>query len=216
MKKLLYLLSIALIASCANQKPINSAKKTVANQLDTLISGNKLFIKDTTQYDPSFIRGLVEIARIQTSFKLIDDSLFVTSVANTNPDSIVNKHFCSQDILPTNLKLNKEIRFSNKLSDKAFSLILKRTNFTNVEYQLIQDGKTIKSGTAILNASFFFGSEVQDDENGKPMYLNQYTDKTEFASYLKIEINRAERVTFTYCTDEKTVKYETLPMFTRE
>jgi hypothetical protein len=216
MKKLFYLLSIAIIASCANHKPVNSAKNPVANQLDTLISGNKLFIKDTTQYDPSFIRGLVEMARIQTSFKLIDDSLFVTSVANTNPDSIVNKQFSSQDLIPTNLELNKGIRFSTKIPEKNFNLILKRTNFTNIEYQLIKDGKTIKTGKAILGAGYFFGAEAQDDENGMPICLNQYNDNKGSASYLKVEINIADRATFTYCMDEKAGKYETLPVFDRE
>jgi hypothetical protein len=213
MKKLLYLL---LIASCSNQKPVNSAKKLVANQLDTLISGNKLFIKDTTQYDSSFIRGLVKMARIQTSFRLIDDSLIVGSVANTNPDSIIKKPLTSRYSLPTNLDLNKESRFSTRLPDKNFSLTLKRTNFTNIEYQLKQDGKILKSGNAVLQASFFFGAEVQDEENGKPMYLNQYIDKKSFEAYLKIEINLAERATFTFCIDEKTGKYETLPMFFKE
>ncbi len=213
MKKLFYLLAIALIASCANQKPVNSDKNPVANQLDTLISGNKLFIKDTTQYDPSFIRGLVEMAKIQTSFTLVDDSLLVISVANTNPDSIVNKSFSTMYHIPTNLELNTEIRFSTKLPEKAFSLILKRTNFTNIEYQIIKDVKTIKTGKAILGAGYFFGAEVQDDENGKPMYLNQYNDNKGSASYLKVEINKAERATFTYCVDEKNGKYETLPMF---
>jgi hypothetical protein len=216
MKKLLYLFSIALIASCANQKPVNSAKSNAVNQLDTIISGNKLFIKDTTQYDSSFIHGLLEMARIQTSFRLIDDTLFVTSVANTNPDSIVKKTLSSQYHIPTNLELNKEIRFSTKPHEKAFKIILKRTNLTNIEYQLMLEGRTIKSGTAILQDSFFFGYEVQDDENGKPMYLNQYIDKKKFASYLKIEIEHAERATFTYCPDEKTCKYENLPMFFRE
>jgi len=216
MKKLLYLLSIALIASCADQKPTRLAKSHLNNQLDTIISGNKLFIKDITQYDPSFIHGLVDMAKIQTSFTLVDDSLQVSSIANTNPDSIVNKPFSTMNLIPTNLEQNKEIRFSTKLQEKAYSLLLNRTNYTNIDYQLILDGKTIKSGTAILQDSFFFGAETQDDEDGKPMYINQYIDKTEFASYLKIEISLAERATFTYCTDEKTVKYETLPMFFRE
>jgi len=216
MKKLLYLLSIALIVSCANQKPVNSAKIYVANQLDTLFSGNKLFIKDTTQYDPSFIRGLVEIAKIQTSFSLIDDSLIVSSIAITSPDSIVNKPFTRKYVIPTNLELNKEIRFSTRLSERNFSLILKRTSFTNIEYQLNANGETIKSGTAILSASFYFGDEVKGNEDGETIYLKQYNNNKGFASYLKVESKDASRATFTYCTDEKAEKYETLPIFFRE
>jgi hypothetical protein len=216
MKKLLYLLSIALIASCANQKPVNSTKIHVANQLDTIFSGNKLFIKDTTQYDPSFIRGLVEMAKIQTSFSLIDDSLIVNSIANTSPDSIVNKPNTWKYVIPTNLELNKEIRFSTRPSERNFSLILKRINFTNIEYQLIQDGKTIKSGTAILDAGFSFGDEVEGNVDGESIYLKQYNDNEGFESYLKVEIKDASRATYTYCTDEKLEKYETLPMFIRE
>lgn len=217
MKKILFALSILTISSCANKKSENSSNQNASlNQLDTLISGKRLLIKDTTQYSSAFVYELKEMPKIYESIQLTDDSLIVTSLANTRPDTLVLKPFTSRDVIPTNLELNKEIRFSTKLPERNFSLILKRTNFTNIEYQLKQDGKTIKSGTEILNASFFFGAEVQDDENGKPMYLNQYSDKNKFASYLKIEISHAERATFTYCTDEKTGKYETLPMFFRE
>jgi len=186
------------------------------NQLDTLISGNKLFIQDTTLYDSSFIHGLFEIAKMQTSFFLIDDSLIVTSPVNTNPDTIVYEPVSSKHVLPTNLKLNEEMRFSTKLSEKAYELILKRTNFTNIEYQLIQNGKTIKSGTAILDSSFYLGDEGQDDENGNPISLKQYNDNKGSASYLKVETTKAKRATFTFCSDKQTQKYETLPMFFRE
>jgi hypothetical protein len=217
MKRLLIALSILVFLSCLKQKPVNNLnQKDYSNQLDTLISGKSLIIKDTTQYAHSFIQELLELSKFQESVKLMDDNLIVITLANARCDSLDMKPFTDCDIIPTNLELNKEIVYSTKAPEKIFVLILKRTNFTNIDYQLKNDGKTIKSGTAILNASFFLGAEAQDDEVGKTMYLNQYTDKKGFESYLKIEINKAERATFTYCTDKKTGKYENLPIFIRE
>ncbi len=216
MKKLLFALSILVVTSCMNQNSKNSSSQNArSHYLDTLISGKRLIIKDTTQYSSFFVHELKEMSCYE-SLKLIDDSLIVCSIANTRPDSIVLKPFTSRNVFPTNLELSKEIRFSTKLQEKNFNLILKRTNFTNIGYQLKQNGKTIKSGTAILQASFFFGAENMPDENGEQIFLNQYIDKKGFHSYILVDITKAERAAVTYCPDGKTEKYETLPIFIRE
>ena len=192
--------------------PTDQGKKI--NQLDITISGNKLFIKDTTLYAPSFIHGLIEMARIQTSFTLIDDSLIVRSVANTSPYSIVIKPFIGRYSIPTNLELNKEIVFTTKNKDKSFTLILKRTNYTNIEYKLKKETETIKSGIAILGSTFYFGAEMDNDQNGKTIAREQYTDSD--WTELKVEIYHANNASITYCIDQKAQKFETLSNFLRD
>jgi len=196
----------------SSNAPTDQGKKF--NRLDITISGNKLFIKDTTLYAPSFIHGLIEMAKIQTSFTLIDDSLIVRSMANTSPHSIVIKPLTSKYLIPTNLEVNKEIVFSTKNKDKSFTLILKRTNYTNIEYQLKKDSETIKSGIAILGSSFYFGKEMDVDQNGKEIAREQYMD--EDWTIIKVEIEHANNASVTYCVDQKAQKFETLSNFLRE
>ncbi len=196
----------------SSNAPTDQGKKF--NRLDITISGNKLFIKDTTLYAPSFINGLIEMAKIQTSFTLIDDSLIVRSMANTSPHSIVIKPLTSRYLIPTNLEINKEIVFSTKNKDKSFTLILKRTNYTNIEYQLKTDSETIKSGIAILGSSFYFGKEMDVDQNGKEIAREQYMD--EDWTIIKVEIEHANNASVTYCVDQKAQKFETLSNFLRE
>ena len=41
-------------------------------------------------------------------------------------------------------------------------------------------------------------------------------DNIGYVALLKVEIKHAERASVTYCVDEKTGRYETLPIFIRE
>lgn len=219
MRKLLAGISIIAILSCANQNPKNTIsngvnsvhEKKERNQLDTLIFGKRLVIKDTTQYSASFVNDLKQSKGYET-LKVIDDSLFYTYRPNTKPETLVTDKYA----IPTNLEQNKEAVFLTKLRGNTFTLILKRTNYTNIKYQLKQDEKTIKSGVAMLQDSFYFGAENTIDEKGERIFLNQYIDKKGSETYIKIEIEHAERASVAYCVDEKTQKYETLPIFIKE
>jgi len=181
------------------------------NQLDTLISGKRLVIRDTTRYDSSFISGLKSNLGYET-IQVFDDSFFYTYRPNTKPDTLITFEYT----IPTNLEQNKEILFSAVSDHKPYTLILKRTNFTNIEYQLRQDEKAIKSGTAILQCSFYFGAEVQDDGNGKTIYLRQYIDNERCGAVLKVEIDSARIATISWCEDNKSNKYINLPIFRKE
>lgn len=187
-------------------------KKGGAKQhyLDTLISGRRLIIKDITHYDPSFIKGLKSGLGYET-IKVIDDSLYYTYRPNTRPGTLVTYKYT----IPTNLELNEVTSFTAVNDNKPFALVLKRTNYTNLVYQLKQEDKTIKSGVAILQSTFYFGAEGQDDENGNSIYLRQYIDPNQCGAIVKIEIEQAKIATISWCTDDKSSKWMNLPIFRR-
>jgi hypothetical protein len=203
-------LLFSLFTLSTNGRGLPLYKDNQPNQLDTLISGKRLIIKDTTKYDPSFIKGLKEQGNRKILLK--DDSLLVWHrIFNGRKDTVVFGKFT----IPTNLQLNKEIVFSTK--DKAKSLILKRTNFTNIEYQLKNENKeTIKSGTAILQSSFYFGAEMGRDENGKETVSRQYLNWGPDWTNIQVEIYQAKIASITYSLDPKAKKYQTISNLIRE
>jgi len=208
---LLALLLIAFGRPGGNTLAKNTGQQR--NQLDTLINGKRLVIKDTTKYSSSFIKSLKSSFYLgNETLKVIDDSFITTYRPKNRPDTLVTYKYT----IPTNLELNKETRFSTRDKDKSFTLILKRTNYTNIEYQLKQEGKSIKSGIAELQSTFYLGDEAQDDEKGKSIYLNQYLDMERCGAYIKVEIKEAKIATITYCVNEKAEKWEHLPVFKRE
>ncbi|MEI7828953.1 MAG: hypothetical protein WCI31_04245 [Prolixibacteraceae bacterium] len=171
---------------------------------------SKIYFKDKSQYDPTFVEGLKSELGHE-SIKVIDDSLFYTYRPNNKPDTLVTYKYK----IYTNLELNKQISFSTIRENIPFTLLLRRTNYTNIEYQLRQEEKPIKSGVVILQSTFYFGKEGQDDENGKPIYLEQYIDPNKCGAIIKVEIEQAKISTITWCIDEKSDKWISLPIFRR-
>ena len=211
---LLSLLALLLMAfgSVSERRPPVSSEmgEEFQPQLDTLIAGRRLMIKDINQYDPSFVKGLKSGLGYET-IKVIDDSFYYTYRPNNKPDTLVTYKYT----IPTNLELNKQISFSTIRENIPFTLLLKRTNYTNIEYQLKREGKTIKSGVVILQSTFYFGKEGQDDGKGKPIYLEQYIDSNKCGAIIKVEIKQAKIATITFCVDDKNEQWLTLPIFRR-
>ena len=208
----LFALLLMAFGSVGDRMPSVSSElgKNSQHQLDTLISGKRLMIKDINQYDPSFVKGL-KLDLDYKTIKVIDDSLYYTYRPNTKQDSLVTFKYS----IPTNLKLNEAIPFTVVSENKPFTLVLKRTNYTNLEYKLKREEKTIKSGVAILQSTFYFGAEGQDDENGKPIYLRQYIDPNKCGAIVQVEISQAKIASITWCIDDKNDKWITLPIFRR-
>jgi hypothetical protein len=207
-KMVTFLPLLALLLLFCGRKGSNVPldQKNLKNRLDTTISGKRLIFKDTTQYAASFIKGLKSGYVGYETLIVKDDSFIITS-------RVMGKLHTYKYIIPTNLELNKEIVFSSNNGDK--SLILKRTNYTNIEYQVKNAKETIKSGTAILQSTFYFGAEM--DDNGKIascQYLNLNSD-LEWAS-LKVEMYDAKIASITYCVDPKAKKFESLYHLLRE
>lgn len=206
------LLALLLMAFGKMGENVNlEAKSKNQNSLDTLIYGKRLIIKDTNQYSASFIKGLKEQYKGYEELRLKDDSLIIIyQMNNSRKDTIVLNKFT----IPTNLELNKEVVFSKREKDKSFTLVIKRTNYTNIEYQLKKEGKTIKSGIAQLGDSFYFGAEIDIDEKGTEIHLTQYIDIDN--TIIKIEIEQAKIASIDYCVDQKAQKFETLTNFSRD
>ena len=206
------LLALLLMAFGKMGENVNpKSKSNNPNSLDTLIYGKRLIIKDTTQYSASFIKGLKEQYKGYEELRLKDDSLIIIyQMNNSRRDTIVLNKFT----IPTNLELNKEVVFSKREKDKSFTMVLKRTNYTNMEYQLKKEGKTIKSGIAQLGDSFYFGAEIDIDEKGTEIHSRQYIDIDN--TIIKIEIEQGKIASITYCVDQNEQKFETLTFFLRK
>lgn len=199
-----------LIFSCQPTTQKTAAEK--AFMLDTLINGNRLIVKDTTQYASGFIRQLKESATVNESLKLVGDSLWVASkIYNSQRDTVVS----SVDLIPTVLKLNELYRFSSFDQLRNFVLTLKRTNYTDLEYNLELDGKTIQAGIAMLQSTFFLAKEVFPGENGgDAMLFDQYIDGGAHWAAIKVETTEGKTVSFS--TDDAEVKkLGEIPMLTR-
>ncbi len=192
-----------------NNVPVDQNKQE--NRLDTIINGKKLIVNDTTQYDSSFIKELKESYAGYETLIVKDDSFLITThLKFPGKDTVVTHKYT----IPTNLELNKEIVFSAKNEGK--SLVLKRTNYTNIEYQIKNAKETIKSGTAILQSTFYLGAEMDHDENGKEIVSRQYLNQGSDWAAITVEIYDAKIASITYCVDTKANIYETLSQLKRE
>ena len=205
---------LALLLMAFGQRGQNVVHKSLSagkNQLDTLIAGKRLIIRDTTQYDASFIKGL-KMSPGYEKIEVTDEDFYYNYRPNTKPDTLIT-YKCT---IPTNLELNKAIVFSTR--NKDTSLVLKRTNYTNIEYQVKHKKETIKAGTAILQSTFYLAAEIDHDENGKEIASEQYLNLTSDLDWaeLVVEIHQAKIATITYCVDPKAKKYKTLYKILRE
>jgi len=199
-----------LIFSC--QPVVKKSSPDKAFMLDTLINGKQLIVKDTAQYASAFVSQLMQLAASGESIKVIGDSVWVTSkMFNSLRDTVVS----SVDLIPTVLKLNESSRFSSPDANRNFSLTLKRTNYTDLEYNIELDGKTIQSGKAMLQATFYLAKEVFPGENGgNEMLFDQYIDGGAHWAAIKVETTVGKTVSFS--TDDAEVKkLGEIPMLTR-
>lgn len=170
MKQTIFILTFAIgFWSCNNK----SAEKTAdQNPVDTLQTATAdkpklvIYIKDKSQYDQTFISGLV---KYNEPIKLIDN--YIISGKDTT-------------YFPDILSLNNITSFKATKSNNKYVLRVSRTNLTNLTYsfQLTdKDNKTIltKSGKAILSSKFFLASENDEDsETGDGYGSYEYWDKT--------------------------------------
>lgn len=203
-------LMVVFSFSCQPAAQKKAAEKSV--MLDTLINGKHLMVKDTTKYAPEFIRQLKEDAGANESIKVVGDSVWVTSkMFNSRRDTVVT----SVNLIPTVLKLNETCRFTSTDPARNFALTLKRTNYTDQEYKLELDGKTIQQGTAMLQSTFYLGKEVSPDEKtGEQLFFDQYIDGSAHWAAIKVEIANGEKVLF-QSDDEAVKKLGEIPMLSR-
>lgn len=117
-------------------------------------------IKDSTAYDIGFINYWRHVKPY--SLKITNDSI------------VVNKEYHDPILIPTDLRLNQESYYELKSNDTLYQLTVKRVNYTNIEYLI--KGKTknevffSREGMAILESSFYLGSEGVYEKNEGEIY----------------------------------------------
>jgi len=152
------------------------------------------------------------------SLKVIDDTLYISSV-HSNGRKLI--HALDSYPLPAELPLNKVVHYKAEQEGKKYVLNLKRVNYTDIEFEFIMNGQTIKTGRAILPGYYILGAECGPDENGVWYCSNQYFYREYFnitvsQVRLTVEIKSGKRVSFgDYCSkDDGDIK--DIPILKRE
>ena len=132
---------------------------------NSIIEVWKSDIKDTSQYDHSFLKYWEYVK--PNRLKIVHDSIIINNETN-NPI-----------IIPTEYPVGKEFRYSAFLHDTTYYLVVKRINYTNFQYSLdiLFTGKLILSqvGIAVLEPSFYLGAEGAFQDNKGHFYrMNEY------------------------------------------
>ncbi len=162
-------------------------------QLNLKFNGKLLMIKDTSLYDKSFLEDLKTFSSEYDTLKLIDNKL-IFYTKRFNGTKYLNT--IDTSIIPEELPLNKKIQYRAGQNGITYLLKLKRENYTDIEYELLIDNKSVKSGKVILPGSFVFGIETNEDETGEMFPTTQYLEKDKCSTTLNVELDNAQRVRF--------------------
>ena len=193
------LVSMAFLASCGVGKSVKGQFEI--NQ--TLKSGKRFFVQDSSQYSPNFISELRTLNVEYDSVRLIGKYLIMNE-----------SDTC---LIPTELPVNKMVYYQATKGDTVYELGLKRINFTNIDYDFRVNNKLIKTGQAVLPATFYLGSESAGLDNGEFIYLTQYFDTKEIWTCIKIEEGSAKRIDFYIQSDtDSTKNFKNVPILTHQ
>jgi hypothetical protein len=202
--------SIILILSVSISGCLNSAKhidKKFIPRTDSSLSNTentdtihrnisfKFFVKDSSQYNPHFIKEIQfwcsEVYKENLiSLSLVDNKVtYIYKDGNRN-DSIET----TTSYLPTNLVLNKIVQFSTKKDNSAYLLNLKRTNNSDVEFEYFINNVTQKKGKAILSPYAYIGMGFESiiGLNGYAESCDTYIDEKHYGRQNKDELNKME------------------------
>jgi len=201
MKQTIYILTLAFgLGSCNNQTTEKAVDKNLFDTLKTASADKQkldIYIKNKSQYDQTFIDGLVDY---NEPIKLIDNYIVTGNDTTYFPEDLI---------------LNKPTTFTAIKENNKYVLTVTRTNLTNLTYKFQltdKDNKTLdtKSGKAILGSTFFIGPEGDDDIEGG--YGSQEYRDNGKDSYLSIRIeigktdNGKQRAKIHYGFNDKTKK----------
>jgi hypothetical protein len=169
----------------------------------TLKSGKRFYVQDSSLYSPDFIVELRALDSQYDSVRLIGKYL------------IINKSDTS--IIPTELPINVVVNYQAIKGDTTYRLRLKRINYTNIDYEFSVNDKLIKTGQIILPAGFIFGSEFTETDNEDAIPLTQYFDKKGIWTCIKIEIGNAKRIDFYMQSDNDSTKnFKNVPILMKK
>jgi hypothetical protein len=201
MKQTIYILTLAFgLGSCNNQTTEKAVDKNLVDTLKTVSADKQqldIYIKNKSQYDQTFIDGLVDY---NEPIKLIDNYIVTGNDTTYFPEDLI---------------LNKPTTFTAIKENNKYVLTVTRTNLTNLTYKFQltdKDNKTLdtKSGKAILGSTFFIGPEGDYDIEGG--YGSQEYRDNGKDSYLSIRIeigktdNGKQRAKIHYGFNDKTKK----------
>jgi hypothetical protein len=135
---------------------------------DSAIQETSFLIQDSTQYSTTFLAAFREKnAWIGRHIELRGDLMIVEG--DPLKDAI---------ILPTDLPLNRKVRYTKEHQDKRYRLELTRINISTVAYRYtVNDGRTAllnHEGTADLDPRFFYGAEGDFEDDGQTYGMNKY------------------------------------------
>jgi len=168
MKHFLALAAILLFISCKKAET-TTVKQTTATDTLAVTSADgktKVYIKDRSKYDPSFIKAIERFSDTSIrSIKVIDDYVQMDS------DTII--HF------PSELQMDETYEFLANNQDHQYRLTVTKINHTSVHYIfIISVGEKItftSNSNAHLNISFLLAGEVpEDEETGESYRANEY------------------------------------------
>ena len=116
-------------------------------------------------------------------------------------------------IIPTDLPLNQHITYTKTENSIKLVLIVKRINFSTLEYNYYEVStghkKNERQGTADLEPVFYFGAEgTFEDENENIYGMNEYIDNSEKDCwiYIYVGVGSIEKSQLTYgCETERNI-----------
>ena len=204
---------LLFLSSCRNLTTDKKDNNSDNDSLQILLTDKPtrdIYIKDKTQYDQTFIDGLLGY---NETIQLVDDYILVGE---------------DTAYFPKDLKLNRQTIFKGTKDNNKYILTVTRTNLTtlNYEFQLIdRDNKSIdnKSGKAVLGSLFFFGSETDEDDQDGLMYgSSEYWDKRNKCWFsirigIGIDENGKQRAMLNYnCKDKQNLQLDKCPTLRTE
>jgi hypothetical protein len=213
MKQIIHILTLTLfLLGCSGKtkKAVDTKSMDTLQTIQAIEKQADIYIKDKSEYDPSFIDGL---SAYKESIRLIGNYLV------TGKDTIR---------FPGDLSLNKPTTFKATNGNNQLVLTVTRTNWTNLTYSFrLTDraNKTIdtKSGKAVLGSMFFLASEMDEDaQTGEGYGSYEYGDQTNNCWFsirigVGLDNNGKQRARLTYgCEDKPELKLDECPTLRTE
>lgn len=166
----LFTLSMSFLRLDENQSFIvcnsNSLKEGRRIEKDT--ANTHFFVKDPSLYSSEFLnfwKGRFSSVIIEGD-SIIVDSLYDQAV-----------------VIPTFLPINKQVEYFSMKDGCNYMLIVKRLNYTEIKYELIEllKGKELIliQSVADLEGAFYLGMEGVFEHQGEVYSMNDYNDSTD-------------------------------------
>ena len=145
------------------------------------VTTSKITVKDSSDYSEVFITGLEAIG--YKHFELKDSFLIINDLDTA--------------LFPKTPEIGKRIVLTGKKDELAVSLMVKRLNYTTIDYtiEMVEFGKTnhLQKGRADIVSGFFLGGETDEsDISGLSYFVTEFNDYGENGCYTHIRLGYEE------------------------